>query len=654
MLSPPAEPKLYGKSGVIMMLGATQVRQLWLLTVTALVLAGLALHAAADNITLTNGNTIEGVVVSETSNSVVIETAAGQLRLPLARIESIDRGAPWGIFVTRAQEAQNRGQWETALEAYDMALEMMDAEGVPVDDEERADLLQHREECTARMQADSVQLFSEVLEDADELVARRRFDEAVTLIDEAISQAPPDLGTGFLNHRAAEILIAQAEHQRDMVQTVQAMSSLQAAVDRDPTNVVALQRLGKLLAERNPSNPDAVNYLTNALNLMDEDDDSPEMVNDTIYTLARCLQVQGRYLEASGRFTEVNDRTQGRHPRANQLAVNCLISWAGETPFTEENSSVLVERLTRAHTLAPGRIEPLNMLGDLLRDRGRIVEAREYYLQSLSIERSQPLIHLRLAEIYRSLDDLQAAERSLQDALATDPNLYPALCERGEIYEVRGEFEVAMGFVDQAIEVNGRLVRAHTIRARILRKLERLDEAKEELRTAISLQSNNIEPYLEMGRILVIEQDITQAQVNFNRVIELVDSGDFVSNEDPDWIRAQCHIGLGRIHLDRNQINQALEQFNLALELAPEDADTYAALGEAYEAKDQLDDAAHAYERAIELDPEEPDNHYRLALLYHYRLRDHDRAVEHYRRYLELGGPDVAAVTQLLSDLGVR
>jgi len=88
------------------------------------------------------------------------------------------------------------------------------------------------------------------------------------------------------------------------------------------------------------------------------------------------------------------------------------------------------------------------------------------------------------------------------------------------------------------------------------------------------------------------------------------------------------------------QPRRAEKLYQQAIARDPEHAETYARLGKAYQASGMYERAKDAYLKAIERDSSASSVHYALAILYDSRLREPQKALEHYRAYLERGGED--------------
>jgi tetratricopeptide (TPR) repeat protein len=594
--------------------------------VVAILVALVSAPLGADTVTLSNGNSIEGLVVEESATLVIVETAGGRMRLPRARVVSITRGVPWEFHLHRAHMLTQQGNWRGALACYETALQMMSEADGPIDEAVRAELAQNVEDCQAQLQTQSEEVFRTALSQVDDLEEGHHYEEALELLQATIGDAAEGLPTEVLQLRMARVHLAHATHLEDMRDTAHAIVALRQAVELDPDLAEAHERLGKYLADRNPSNPEAIASLRRAIELFPEDHDADRVIA-THYALAECLEDIGQSLEASDTFAYVDREAGHQYTRALRRAVDNRLLWAERLREAHADPTGLLQVLTEAHQLDARRIEPLNLLGDIHRELGETDQAITAYQRSLEIEHAQPLTHLKMGQIFFQLGGGAhvVAERYLRFAIGNDPTLYGAHCYLAEISLARGEFA-------DAIE-NRALARADFARA-----LERIGD--------------QLGPRLELGIICMEEQEFNAARNYFQEVLGLLDEGNVAEEIDVNQVRAQCHVGLGRIFLRRNLSNQALDQFHHARDFDPTYPEVFAAMGEAYEGLAQFSQAEEAYQRAIELDPDEPNHHFRLGLLYHNRLSDPDRAIQHYRLYVEHNGTDLQTIQQLLEELG--
>lgn len=95
---------------------------------------------------------------------------------------------------------------------------------------------------------------------------------------------------------------------------------------------------------------------------------------------------------------------------------------------------------------------------------------------------------------------------------------------------------------------------------------------------------------------------------------------------------------LGRNLLNKNEPSQALQYFEKALDLNPEEEDLpyiYSYIGCCYKDLGKYEDAISILKKAESLDPERTDV-YNLLGFCHFKLKDHETAIRHFGRVIEL------------------
>ncbi len=103
---------------------------------------------------------------------------------------------------------------------------------------------------------------------------------------------------------------------------------------------------------------------------------------------------------------------------------------------------------------------------------------------------------------------------------------------------------------------------------------------------------------------------------------------------------AACYIDLARIYHDSQQYARAAEALKIAIRVDPENAVAHCNLGEIYKHLELYEDAVRELTEAQRLNPELPDVYINLGIIYDDHLVDDDKALEYYKKYLELGGAD--------------
>lgn len=117
---------------------------------------------------------------------------------------------------------------------------------------------------------------------------------------------------------------------------------------------------------------------------------------------------------------------------------------------------------------------------------------------------------------------------------------------------------------------------------------------------------------------------------------------------------AAPHINLGVLYRQAGRLDDAIAEYEAAIRLDPKAADAYHNLGLAHRLRGAWADAERAYRRALDLRPDQAKTHYNLGVLYDLYLNRAAAALPHYRRVVELGGPDAPLVAGWIRTLERR
>lgn len=112
--------------------------------------------------------------------------------------------------------------------------------------------------------------------------------------------------------------------------------------------------------------------------------------------------------------------------------------------------------------------------------------------------------------------------------------------------------------------------------------------------------------HVEEGFTLFDQGEVEQAVREFETAIEI----------DPE--ASPAYLGLGMVYLEQDQCEEAVEMFEMARDFAPQDLQSlvYHVLGEAYFCQGRYDQAARAYEQSITLDPDNQYVQLKLSMAY--------------------------------------
>ncbi|WP_432821451.1 tetratricopeptide repeat protein [Trichloromonas sp.] len=137
--------------------------------------------------------------------------------------------------------------------------------------------------------------------------------------------------------------------------------------------------------------------------------------------------------------------------------------------------------------------------------------------------------------------------------------------------------------------------------------------------------------------------------VNMQQDIQLMEK--LVANDPANrgaWVQ------LGHAYFDSSQPVKAIEAYNKALELDPNDADVLTDQGVMFRQLGWFDRAEENFIKANEINPSHHQSLYNLGVVYRYDLQDMNRAREVWTRYLQVNpsGPGSDSIRRELDALG--
>lgn len=243
-----------------------------------------------------------------------------------------------------------------------------------------------------------------------------------------------------------------------------------------------------------------------------------------------------------------------------------------------------------------GRDDPqlYGLLGDIYMAQGQWSAARDSYSDALTRDASNLHYQQSLARACHELGEDDVATDTLEQAMSTHHRqLAQTAFHLGGVYEQRGRLTDALSQYLTASSLAPTDTRFGLSQARVLRLLERFDEARSLLR---SLQAQAIEPgplAAEWAALMLAQGNDEQALLRFEHLVEL-GTGD-----------ANVYLQIGRIHRRQHQPTQAISAFSTAIDLDPRCRAAYEELaGQAIDLQDPAT-AAAAYRRLAELAPDD-------------------------------------------------
>jgi len=133
--------------------------------------------------------------------------------------------------------------------------------------------------------------------------------------------------------------------------------------------------------------------------------------------------------------------------------------------------------------------------------------------------------------------------------------------------------------------------------------------------------------------------------VNYQQQIQMLKG---LLAKEPD--NRNAWVQLGNNYFDANQPMDAVEAYDRALQLQPDDPNILTDQGAMYRRLGWYDKAIANFEQANRLNPNHQQSLYNLGIVYRYDLQDFEKAIEAWEKFLVLSG-DSPATAKVRSEL---
>ncbi len=278
-----------------------------------------------------------------------------------------------------------------------------------------------------------------------------------------------------LNPHNQYVIVAEARYAEFLGRTIQAKNKLMEAISKTPTNRFYRKALREM-AERNNDYSELVEFYEKRLVVQEE------MVFHA--ELAGLYKVQGKIQEALKHYEAVA-LVNPEHGKATKNMVN-LLAIFDDWSRIDELFSTVVEKHPQALQF---RLE----VARAMQEQGLNDQAEKIYRQALAIDPQSLKAYDGLMEIYQARGDYHQAEQCFTQAIRLDPHNYHRL-QKLALMQYRFErFNDALEAITVALHLNPKTVYGRVLRANILRKLKRYQEAIRECEELITSDLSSIE-----------------------------------------------------------------------------------------------------------------------------------------------------------------
>jgi tetratricopeptide (TPR) repeat protein len=266
-------------------------------------------------------------------------------------------------------------------------------------------------------------------------------------------------------------------------------------------------------------------------------------------------------------------------------------------------------------------------LGVLAERQGKIDEAVSRYKGALARKPTLRQAAENLAVIAQNRGDIPGAVAIYQDILTKYPDDASSRAHLAEIFRQSGDHDKAMEFARQALIREPKTLLAYKVMMLSYLDRKQFSMAKLVALRAMKIDENDPELYFTVGLILMRQDDTPKARLQFKRALEV----------RPDFLPA--HLEMARLALKDENFPMAEQHLRKLLQANGKNAEAHLNLGVAYKGMGQYDKAMQEYDAAEKLDAKLSGIYLNRAIILHRHKDAPDRAIELYKRYMEMAQP---------------
>ncbi|MFC5496681.1 tetratricopeptide repeat protein [Caenimonas terrae] len=357
------------------------------------------------------------------------------------------------------------------------------------------------------------------------------------------------------------------------------------AVEHDPRSAAAHVNLGFALLQLQAFGP-AQHSLEQAAAL-----DAGSA--DARYLLAGALQQQGHHEQALASY-----RAALACKSAFDVAWRDLASLLAGMGRPQEAQLAVDQGLAAC----PGAPELLHVAGMLALERGEHGRAGEIFAGLVAANPEDVDAHVRLAALHKAGGRPEAARRSLEAALALQPESPALLLEVADLSRSQDLQEQAVACYRRLLALDASSAAGAFGLARSLLRQQQHDEALQWFDRAAQLAPKAAPVHAARGNAMLARGRLVEALAAYDKVLEL-------QPRQPDTL-----VNRGNALLRMGRFAEAEQSYRAVLQLDPRYLPALINLGSVLQEQNAFDQALAAYEQALALAPEDANIHWNKAL----------------------------------------
>ena len=230
-----------------------------------------------------------------------------------------------------------------------------------------------------------------------------------------------------------------------------------------------------------------------------------------------------------------------------------------------------------------------------------------------------------MARVHMARSRLTPAETALSEALKIEPKAGPALAGMGELLYREGRYTDALARFEAGVQADPEGVAAKIGAAKTKIALERLQEAKEQLKKLRDARPQDIEVVYWLGRAEDALGDKTAAERNYGEAIAL-------GPTKPEVV--QAYVALSQLLATQGRPADARAKLAEAKTALPPSAAIFHAIGDVELVSGRYEEAREEYAAALKSDPDDLASRFKLGVTYR-RMNKFDEAQAEFDKVAE-------------------
>ncbi len=302
-----------------------------------------------------------------------------------------------------------------------------------------------------------------------------------------------------------------------------------------------------------------------------------------------------------------------RYPEIKMPQYNELLAKVYEL---KSDPAAVVETWKEAVDAFPRNSQFKATLGFKLFQSGRLEEAEELGRRIIDADDKSSQGFILLGSIEEERHNKEKALEYFEKAARLEPNNVQLKISLARSLAGTGQQEKALGICqeildDETITDNPKNAEVLSSIGILLTEINRLDQALKVLKQASSMDESNPLAWNYLGVVFYRKNDFDQALRAYQKAVEL----------DPQFASAFNNLGALYLRQFLDQKNpslmaQAIDAFNRALENDPKLASAYNGRASAFKFSNRVNEAIRDWERALEIQPDFIDVYFNLGITY--------------------------------------